>query len=393
MSKKAVVLVVISALFTLAMGLSNVFVNILLWRESKEFVVIAQYNLMQYIFVPLTFIFAGWLSKKKNGIWPLRLGIIFFVMFFSIILFMKENIVKLIYPMGVLFGIASGFYWLAYNVLSFDFTSTKNRDTFNGINGCIAGIANAAAPFTAGYIIRKNSNMKGYSIVFAISLALFVILILISLTLKSENSGKRLEFGKLLGNSCHEWSGLRKSMAAWGFRDVVISFLITILIFQATGSEWIVGELSLYASLISSAAFLVEQKLIKPKRRLFSMHIGAIFMFAAVIGIFIKITYPTLLLFIILDAVFVPFFIVPVSSASFNIINRNHEENLRVEYVINREIVLNLGRIISTGVLILLLTLMKTNRILNNFLLFIGTAQLISLWFLRKLNIWNNEKQ
>lgn len=69
MSKKAKTLLVVSALFTLAMGLSNVFVNIFLWKKTNDFTVIALYNLMHYIFVPITFIFAGWLSKMKNGIW------------------------------------------------------------------------------------------------------------------------------------------------------------------------------------------------------------------------------------------------------------------------------------------------------------------------------------
>lgn len=49
---------------TLAMGLSNIFLNILLWKKSKDFIVVALYNLMHYIFVPIAFIFAGWMNYK-----------------------------------------------------------------------------------------------------------------------------------------------------------------------------------------------------------------------------------------------------------------------------------------------------------------------------------------
>lgn len=393
MSKKAKILLVVSALFTLAMGLSNVFVNIFLWKKSNDFVLVALYNLMHYLFVPITFIFAGWLSKRKNGIWSLRLGVIFFAFFFGLILLIKENVTVYVLPLGILFGIAAGFYWLAFHVLSFDFTSTENRDTFNGFNGGIAGAAGAIAPFTASYIIKTSKNTTGYTIVFAISLALFVALILVSLLLRSEHYGKKLELRKLFHDNCEDWGILRKSIGSWGLRDVIITFIVTILIFKTTGSEWVLGKLTLYASLVSCTAFIIEQKVVKPKRRLLSMHMGAILMCIAVIGLVVKINYLSILLFLFIDAVFFPFFIVPLTSASFNIINRNHEEDLRVEYVINKEIVLNAGRIASSAVLILLLMFIKGERVLNYFLLFIGCAQLISLYFLRKLKVWKVKEE
>ncbi len=388
MSKKAKILLAVSAVFTLAMGLSNVFVNIFLWKKSGNFVVIAQYNLMHYFFVPVTFIFAGWLSKRKNGIWALRLGIVFFIIFFGLILLLEKNVTVYVFPLGILFGIASGFYWLAFHVLSFDFTSTGDRDTFNGFNGSISGICGAAAPITAAYIINKNINSMGYTIVFAMSLILFVILILISFLLKTEHYGKRLDFKHVSGGNCQDWKKLRKAIAAWGFRDVIIGFLIVVLVFKATGSEWAVGQFSLYASLISSTAYLIEQKFIKPRLRLLSMLVGAILLFIAVWGLVLKISYGSLLLYVILDAAFTPFFLVPMSSASFNIISLRHEEDLRVEYIINKEISLNAGRIVSAVILISLLSFFKYERDLNYFLLFIGCAQLVSLFFLWRLSLW-----
>lgn len=387
MLNKAKILLAISALFTLAIGLSNVFVNIFLWKSSKNYILIAQYNLMHYAFVPLTFIFAGWLSKKKNGIWALRLGIAFFILFFCSILFLKNSVTMYVIPLGILFGIAAGFYWLAFHVLSFDFTSPENRDTFNGFNGSIGGVCGAIAPVTAAFIIMKNNSM-GYTIVFAISLALFVILILVSFLLRAEYYGKHLNFKTVYSGNCDDWKKLRKGMAAWGFRDVIIGFLITILIFQATGSEWAVGKLSLFASLVSSTSFLVVQKLIKPKRRLLSLLGGSIIMFISVWGLVGNISFGALLFYIFVDAAFAPFFLVPFSSSSFNIISMQHEEDLRVEYIINKEVMLNSGRIVSIVILIGLLSFVKYEKILNYYLLFIGFAQLVSFFFIRKLKVW-----
>ena len=59
MSKDAKMLLVVSVLFTLAMGLSSIFVNVFFWQETKSFIVIVIYNLTHYIFSTLTFILAG----------------------------------------------------------------------------------------------------------------------------------------------------------------------------------------------------------------------------------------------------------------------------------------------------------------------------------------------
>ncbi len=388
MSKRAKLLLTVSALFTLAMGISNVFLNILLWKESKNFIVLAQYNLMQYIFLPITFIFAGWLSKRKNGIWSLRLGIVFFIILFGLILLFEDKISKFVLLLGILFGVAAGFYWLAYHVLSFDFTSTQNRDTFNGFNGSICGICGAIAPISSAYIINKNLLGMGYTIVFSISLLLFVILILVSFLIKAEYYGSKINYKKVFSSNSRDWNTLRKGIFMWGFRDVIIGFLIIVLVFKSTGSEWSVGTFALIASVISSVAYVVEQKLIKPKARLKSMLAGATLMFVAVWGLVVNIRYGTLMLYMILESASLPFFLVPFSSASFNIISLQHQDDLRLEYIINKEIVVNLGRIISLSVLIGLLWFFKYDRSLNYFLLIIGCTQLIALYFLRKMKVW-----
>lgn len=388
MSKQAKVLLVIAAIFTLSMGLSNVFVNIFLWKKSSDFILIAGYNLMHYIFVPITFIAAGLLSKKRNGIWPLRLGVSFFSIFFGFIILLKDSVIRYVLVLGALFGIAAGFYWLAFHVLSFDFTSGKNRDTFNGYNGCITGICWAVAPISAAFIIDRMGNSIGYSIVFATSLALFVVLIVISMFLHPKDHGKKLDLKRIYSGSFDDWKWLRRGTAAWGFRDVIIVFVVTILAFKATGSELAVGKLSLGASIVSSIAFWAEQKLIKPRHRLVSMLTGAVLMFVAVWGLTAQISFATLLFFIFLDAAFIPFFIVPFSSASFNVINANHQEEHMVEYIINKEIALNSGRCVSTLLLMGLLSFIKLDNVLNFFLLFIGSSQLAAFYFLRRMRVW-----
>jgi MFS transporter, YQGE family, putative transporter len=385
MCKESKVLLLISTVFTLAMGMSGIFVNVFFWRETNSFVAIVIYNIMHYIFTPLSFIGAGWLAKRKNGIWSLRIGLIFFAVFFSLILFIGNRGVDFIYPLGILYGIAAGFYWLAFHTLCFDFTDLNNRDTFNGYNGSCTSIASAVAPISSGFIISRFQNFKGYYIVFIITLVLFVILILISMFLKSQNYGSKLIFSSIYKGNNPNWNNIRIATAIWGFKDVVIVFIINILIIKTTGSELALGEFGLIAALVSSAAFILVQKLIKPKRRRKSLFIGATFSFVAVFGLFIKVTYSTLLLYTLLEAFFLPFFMIQFSSVTFNVINISHEEKLRIEYIINKELVLNMGRLVSGSMLLLLLITINNTRVLNCFLIFIGVAPLAASLFIVRL--------
>lgn len=385
MCKSAKILLTISVLFTFAIGLSGIFVNVFFWRETSSFIVIAIYNLINYTFTPITFILAGILAKKKNGIWSLRIGLLIYALFYALILVAENKGITYICFLGVVHGMATGFYWLAFNTLSFDFTNVNNRDTFNGFNGSFAGISAAVAPITSAYIISRFSGMNGYRVVFSMTLAVFLLLILISIILKCEDCSSRIDFKKAFLGNCEEWRVIRKSTVFWGFRDVIIIFLVNILIIETTKSELSLGKFTLIASLISSASYILVQKIIKPSHRRLSIIIGTMGSFLAIWALVINISQSTLLTYVVMDAFFLPFFTIQLYSSTFNVINRAHEENMRIEYMINKDLMLNTGRIISLVILIILLTTFKNPSVFKFYLVFIGLTPIVSGYFLRKL--------
>lgn len=386
MCKEAKILLFMSALFTFAAGLSGIFVNIFFWKQTNSFIVIVIYNMIHYITTPITFMIGGIIAKKKNGIWSLRLGLILYAIFYSLILILGNRGGIYIYILGMVYGFAVGFYWLAFNTLSFDFTCVTNRDTFNGFNGSCAGVAAAIAPITSGYIITRFTGNKGYSIVFTITLSIFIVLLIISLFLKCNNYGSKVNFKKVFSKNCSDWSIIRKSTTLWGFRDVIIGFLVNILIIETTGSELSLGKLTFIGALASSGAYVLVQKIIKPPRRRLAIYVGTIGSFLAVTTIVYKVSYATLLIFMVVDSFLLPFFLIQLSSSSFNVINKIHEEDLRIEYMINKDIVLNGGRIISSIILLLVLSLFKGAFVIRGYLLLIGAIPILSGYFLRKLS-------
>jgi YQGE family putative transporter len=385
MCKDAKALLLVSTLFTFAMGLSNIFVNVFFWKQTNNFKIIVMYNMIHYIIIPMIFILGGIIAKRKNGIWPLRLGLLAYALFFGVILLVGGKGIGYIYLLGFIHGIGSGFYWLAFNTLCFDFTEIGNRDTFNGFNGSCAGVATAAAPITAAFIISKFEGVTGYKVVFAITLAIFLVLIFISLKLNCKNYGGKLDYKKAFRGNGKEWSIIRKSTAFWGFRDVIIVFLINILIIETTKSELSLGQLTLIGSLLSSAVYILVQRVVKPPHRRLSIIIGSMGAFIAVLGLAVEVRYSTLLLYVVVDALFIPFYLIQLNSSTYNVINRAHDEDMRIEYMINRDIMLNSGRIVSAGILLILLNISAELSVLQGYLIFIGLAPAVSGYFLGML--------
>lgn len=385
MCKNAKVLLFVSALYTFAMGLSNIFINVFFWRETNNFIVVATYNLIIHIVTPIIFILAGMLSKRKNAIWSMRLGLLLYSLFFGLVLFIGNKGIIYIYVLGIVCGIAAGFYWLAFNTLCFDFTDSSFRDTFNGFNGCFAGIATIIGPITSAYIISRFTGFTGYRIVFSITLAIFILLIFISVIFSSKNYSNKLNYKTVFFWNNDGWKTVSKSTFIWGFRDATIVLVINIMIVELLKSELTLGIFLLIASLVSAASYILVQKIIKPRKRRVSILIGTIGSFLAIWVLLPKISYISLLIYVVMDAFFIPFYMVQLSSSTFNVINRAHEEELRIEYMINRDIVLNSGRVLSTLVLIILLSVFKNSEILKVYLIFMGLSSLGAGFFLRKL--------
>ncbi|MFL0252349.1 MFS transporter [Clostridium neuense] len=385
MCKNAKILLAVSALFTFSTSLSNIFTNVFFWKETNNLIVIAIYNLIIYLVTPTMFLVSGFFAKKKNPVSSLRIGLIVYSIFYALILYIGGKGKIYIYLLGMINGIAAGFYWLPFNVLCFDFTSINNRDTFNGFNGGIGGVASIIGPITAAYIISRFRGFLGYRIVFFISFIIFIILAFISSIFKHDSSSGKLNMKKVLVSDRMEWSVARKANFLWGFRDSTMMFLINILAIQILKSELNLGILALIAALITSGSCVLVQKIIKPERRKIAVLIGTIGAFISTLIIVLRMNRISIFAYSIVDAFCIPFFMIQLYSATFNVIDVMDDEDSRIEYMISRDFMLNGGRAISASLLIILLTFFGGINVIRVYLIFLGVVPILSGYFLTKL--------
>src|SRR5690625_4680736 len=119
MNRDLFILLIIGGLYSLGIFLSNTFVNVFLWRQTNDYLTIAYYNLAIFIFQPLTFVVAGKFAKMVDRIIILRTGVIFLSIFFLTVLIIGDKAAVFNILLGCLLGIGYGFYWLAFNLLTF----------------------------------------------------------------------------------------------------------------------------------------------------------------------------------------------------------------------------------------------------------------------------------
>ncbi|WP_299738433.1 MFS transporter [Rossellomorea sp. y25] len=390
LTKDLTLLLLIGGLYSLSIALSNTFVNIYLWKQSGEFIDLGIYNLTVVIFQPITFILAGRLAKKVDRVIVLRFGVIFLALFYISVLAFGESAENFLVVLGALLGIGYGFYWLAFNVLTFEITEPETRDFFNGFLGTLTSAGGMIGPILAGFIISRFTSFKGYTIVFGLSLLLFSIAVLMSFFLKRRPASGRYLFLRILEERKNNdnWRHITNAHFFQGLREGTFIFIISVFVFISTGSEFAIGTFGLINSGIAFVGYYIASRVIKKKFRKRAILIGGILLYLAIFLIVFDVSYTKLLLYAGVIAIAYPILLVPYISMTYDVIGTGwNAAEMRIEYIVVREIFLNLGRIVSVLAFIIAVTFFNQEESIPILLLMLGAGHTLIYFFVRKVEL------
>ncbi|XXM74506.1 MFS transporter [Lysinibacillus sphaericus] len=388
LTRDLTLLLLIGGLYSLSIALSNTFVNIYLWKQSGEFIDLGIYNLTVVIFQPLTFILAGRLAKKVDRVIVLRFGVIFLAVFYISVLSFGKSAEDFLIVLGALLGIGYGFYWLAFNVLTFEITEPETRDFFNGFLGTLTSAGGMLGPILAGYIISRFASFKGYTIVFGISLALFTVAVLLSFFLKRRPASGRYLFVRIFEERKHNnnWRLITNAHFFQGLREGTFVFIISVFVFISTGSEFAIGTFGLINSGIAFVGYYVASRVIKKQFRKHAILLGGMLLYLAIFLIVFDVTYTKLLMYAAVIAIAYPILLVPYISMTYDVIGTGWQAaEMRIEYIVVREIFLNLGRIVSVAAFIIAVTYFNQDQSIPILLLILGAGHTLIYFFIRKV--------
>jgi MFS transporter, YQGE family, putative transporter len=390
LTKDLSLLLIIGGLYSLSVSLSNTFVNIYLWKQTGEYSDLALYNLSIVILQPLTFILAGRWAKKIDRVKVLRIGVSFLAIFYLMVLITGKNASTYLLLLGALLGVGYGFYWLAYNVLTFEITEPETRDFFNGFLGILSSTGGMIGPIAAGIIITRFEKFTGYSIVFGISLSLFALAVFLSFSLKPRPANGKYDFRRILEErkKNENWRLITNANFFQGLREGTFLFIISVLVYISTGSELALGTFGLINSGISFIAYYAASRLIKKNKRKKAILIGGIILYIAVLVIVWDVNYVKLLIYAGMIAVAYPILLVPYMSTTYDVIGSAWKAaEMRIEYIVVREIYINLGRIVSILSFLAAVTWFNEKQSIPILLLFLGAGHSLIYLFVRRVQL------
>lgn len=382
-------LLLIGGLYFLSIALSNAFVNVYLWKQSKSYIDIGLYNLMIVIFQPLMFIIGGWVAKRIDRVIVLRFGVCALAVFFITVLLLGGHAGRHFLLLGTSIGIGFGLFWLAFDVLTFEITEPETRDFFNGFLGVVSSLSGMAGPLFAGWIISKMADSIGYQIIFSISLGLFLLAVIVSFFLKRRGAEGRFIFPRIIRERKlnEEWRAVLNAHFFQGIREGLFLFVIAIWVFVSAGSEMALGVFSFLQSGVMVLSYFLATHFIKPFLRKRAILIGSILLTLSVLLIAFKPAYHNLILYAILTAVFYPVLLVPYQSMALDVIGSGWKAGtMRIEYIVVKELFYNLGRFVSIAVFLAALKLFEDEKVVSIFLILTSFGYIGLYWSVRMIH-------
>ncbi|KZZ86331.1 MULTISPECIES: MFS transporter [Bacillaceae] len=389
-NKDLLMLLTIGGLYSLSIALSNSFVNVFLWKQTGEFADLGIYNLTIVIMQPLTFILAGRWAKKIDRVIVLRLGVLFLSIFYILVLIIGSHANQFLVLMGALLGIGYGFYWLAFNVLTFEITEPETRDFFNGFLGILTSSAGMVGPIAAGLVISLFAGNSGYKIIFAISLILFACAVGMSLLIK-----RRPSHGQYLIKEVYlerknnpNWKLITIAHFFQGLREGTFIFVIGVFVFITTGSELALGTFGMINSAVAFIAYYAASRVITKKIRKKAILAGGLLLYFSIFLILFNMSYQNLLIYAVCIAIAYPMLLVPYVSLTYDVIGRAwNAAGARVEYMVIRELFLNAGRVVSIAGFIAVVMLFDVQKSLPVYLAVIGAGHALIYLFVRRIHL------
>lgn len=395
-NRDLVILLVIGGLYSLGIFLSNTFVNIYLWRQAGDYMTIAMYNLAIFLFQPLSFYIAGKMAKRIERVIVLRMGVIFLSLFFIIVLLLGEQAATYNFMLGIVLGIGYGFYWLAYNVLTFEITEPETRDFFNGFLGILQSFGGMAGPIAAGYIITQLPEATGYTWIFSISFMLFIIAVVCSFFLRRRHAEGRFYFKRILDERHYNknWQRILYAHFFQGLREGIFAFVITIWVYLITKSEFYLGVFNLAFSGMSLLVYFVAIKLITPtKRKIFILY-GSLVLYASLFIILFRMNYQSLIIYAVIIGIAYPLINVPYASLTYDVIGKAWKaKEMRIEYIVIRELFINLGRVLSISVFIVSAIFLDIERVIPYLLILFGVGHLMIYPLIKNIYLQTTEEK
>lgn len=351
-SKQAVRLMILLSMMSFASLLSNVFVNIFLWKITSDMRSLAIYNLTLYAACALTIPVFGWVMKRYSAMLVFRLSILFSIAYFSCIILCAGRIEQILYLLGTLSGIGTASNVNSSNQLTVRFTQPENRSRFLSYSNVLNSAASMVCPLISGVLIMLFDDLYGYYVLFGISIALYLASFVLCSWFEEQHAARPFRFFYTWRTCSPLLRRVNLTQFIIGLRDGIFDFLINVLIFDIVKNEGLFGAATSFSRLIIVIFYWAAGRWVHKDNLYKHLRYSMWLMWAAPIPLFVLANTPGMIAQTIMNAIAAPIVAITLNSLNFNSIERASRNDDLEESLALKEVCLNTGK--ATGVAIFL---------------------------------------
>lgn len=282
------------------------------------------------------------------------------------------------------------FFWLAFNLLTFEITEPDTRDIFNGFMGGLESLGGMSGPIIAGIIIAKMQTNIGYMTIFSLSFGLFILAVICSFFLNRRGADGKYDLVTVVKEikNNNNWKNTIYANIFQGMREGLFIFVITIWVFLVTKSELALGVFNLTINGIAFVFYLIVTKVVSQTMRKKAILFGSLIISFSVFIILFDLTYIHLIVYAIIIGIGHPILNVPFNSMTYDVIGQsNYVKELRIEYVVTLEFFVNIGKVFSILIFILCITFIDRATPIPYLLVLFSHAYLLIYYFMNKIHL------
>ncbi|MEG2020330.1 MAG: MFS transporter [Oscillospiraceae bacterium] len=234
----------VHTMFLVMTTLPGIFINTFLMAQTDDINIVLMYNGIFFIVGAATMVFAAYVLRRFNPGIVMVIGIVFYNILYLILLILQENASDFFVLLGMVIGVADGFYWIGYGTLLSTCTRLDNRDKGLAIISISGSVVNLVVPLFSGLVISRISGTKGYITVFGLAFSVALLTVFTALTLpKGESVKEPVQYKKTLALIKKEKCIQFGLLGQWskGLREGTFTFIMGILLFKLVQNELLIG--------------------------------------------------------------------------------------------------------------------------------------------------------
>lgn len=369
-------------------GLPGIFINTFLMSRGGDMNVVLYYNAIVFMSCAVSMLFASTALRRYNAGNVSLVGVVLYNVLYLLLILLGNNASRYFYVLGVVNGLASGFYWISYSKLLTDSTNDNTRDKALAFIGISGSAVNLVIPLFSGFVISTIPGDWGYLSIFALALIIACFTAVGLLRLPRENivktpSKQIYVIKRVFKSKC--WLLGLFSQTIMGVREGAFGVILNLLLYGLIKSEMLIGFNTFLSGGAAIVCFLIISKVIRPDNRVRFMTIAVAALLATSIGFVFCINPVYVILFSVLNALFLGF----VTNSTFSVFLSLIEKipgavGYRPELFAIKEFFLATGRCIGIAVIVIVNIYAKNSMFWQAItLVFLTLTQVVTIFVSR----------